>query len=87
MHTILAYLLAGLTDIRIAQIAGEPIETNADSFTLRLLILGAMTLFSYAFQTMFDKLREAEDEAKEFQIRRTTPATGPCGIAHQLKTL
>ena len=44
--TILAYLLAGLTDIRIAQIAGEPIETNADSFTLRLLILGAMTLFS-----------------------------------------
>ena len=86
--TILAYLLAGLTDIRIAQIAGEPIETSADSFTLRLLILGAMTLFSYAFQTMFDKLREAEDEAKEFQIRQEQlQATGRLAaeIAHQLK--
>ncbi|MGA0409254.1 MAG: hypothetical protein ACO3PR_14290, partial [Limisphaerales bacterium] len=45
--TILAYLFAGLTDIRIAQIEGESIIANTDYLALRLVILGAMTLFSY----------------------------------------
>jgi signal transduction histidine kinase len=86
--TILAYLFAGLTDIRIAQIEGESIIANTDSLALRLVILGAMTLFSYYFQTLFDKLRRAEGDAREFQIRQEQlQATGRLAaeIAHQLK--
>ncbi|MDG1889674.1 MAG: ATP-binding protein [Verrucomicrobiota bacterium] len=86
--TIICFLAAGLTDIAIARMEQETIQTDTDSFILRLVILGTMSLWCYGFQTLFDKQRKVEDEAHEFQIRQEQlQATGRLAaeIAHQLK--
>jgi signal transduction histidine kinase len=86
--TVICFLMAGLTDIGIADVEMESVETNTDSFILRLVILGTMTLWCYGFQTLFDKQRRAEDESREFKIRQEQlQATGRLAaeIAHQLK--
>jgi len=86
--TVLCFIMAGLTDITIAEIELETIETNTDSFILRIVILGTMILWCYGFQTLFDKQRKVDDEAREFKIRQEQlQATGRLAaeIAHQLK--
>ena len=86
--TVICFMMAGLTDVAIARVELESVNTNTDSFVLRLVILGTMTLWCYGFQTLFDKQRRAEDESREFKIRQEQlQATGRLAaeIAHQLK--
>lgn len=63
-------------------------ETGAEPFVLRMVLLLLMTLCCFGVQVLFDKQRQALDEAREYALRQEQlQATGRLAaeIAHQLK--
>lgn len=86
-----SYILAGIIDIAINKFDPLPYsdtETSAEPVLLRVSMLFLMTLCCYGVQILLDRQRRADDEAREFSVRREQlRVTGQLAaeIAHQLK--
>ncbi len=88
------YLFAGVLEVIVsAEMAeldtGRAIAENpTEPFILRLIVLWLMTLCCYGVQVLFEKYRQAEDEAREFNSRQQQLRSAgrlAAQIAHQLK--
>jgi signal transduction histidine kinase len=88
------YLFAGVLEVIVsAEMAeldlGRAVSENpTEPFILRLIVLWLMTLSCYGVQVLFEKYRQAEDEAREFNSRQQQLRSAgrlAAQIAHQLK--
>lgn len=86
----LCYTLAGSLDLTILRLDERLSESQytPEPFVIRIALLVLMTACFYGVQVLFDKQRQAEEEAREFAIRQEQlRSTGRLAaeIAHQLK--
>lgn len=86
----LCYVLAGSLDLTILRLDERLAEAEhgTEPFVIRVAMLLLMTACFYGLQVLFDKQRQAEEEAREFAIRQEQlRSTGRLAaeIAHQLK--
>jgi signal transduction histidine kinase len=91
------YLLAGVLDVTLSAAmieydnprgVADAIENPAEPFILRLIVLWLMTLCCYGVQVLFERHRQAEDEAREFTARQQQLRSAgrlAAEIAHQIK--
>jgi signal transduction histidine kinase len=95
------YLLAGILDVIIAnamvdfeevgrKLSSMPVmpENPAEPFLLRLIVLWLLTICCYGVQVLFEKQRQAGEEAHEFHSRQTQLRSAgrlAAQIAHQIK--
>jgi len=88
------YLLAGVLDMIVSAEMAEfesgraAPENPAEPFLLRLIVLWLMTLCCYGVQVLFEKYRQAEEEAHEFNSRQQQLRSAgrlAAQIAHQIK--
>jgi signal transduction histidine kinase len=91
LFVILGYIIGGALDIAIMQFdpppGAEP-ETITEPFAMRIILLIVMTFCCYAVQVLLDRQRRANEEAREYALRREQlRVTGQLAaeIAHQLK--
>lgn len=91
----IAYLVAGVLDVILtAQMVdfddnpgGGP-ENPAEPFILRLFVLILMSMCCYGVQALFERHRQAEEEAREFSGRQQQLRSAgrlAAQIAHQIK--
>jgi signal transduction histidine kinase len=91
----LSYLTAGVLDLILkAQMVdyeenpAATVENPAEPFALRLIVLILMSLCCYGVQVLFERHRQAEDEAREFAGRQQQLRSAgrlAAQIAHQIK--
>jgi signal transduction histidine kinase len=100
----LSYVMAGALDViisgedaiymaldagtRHALDLGHGEENTAEPFLLRVIVLVLMTVCCYGLQSLFEKQRLAEEEAKEFLFRQEQLHSAgrlAARIAHQIK--
>ena len=91
------YLLAGVLDVIITQAmlefedTGRHVQQIADPtepFLIRLIVIWLMSVCCYGVQVLFEKQRQAGDEAREFSNRQAQLRSAgrlAAEIAHQLK--
>ena len=88
------YLMAGVLDMIVSAEMVEfesgrvAPENPAEPFLLRLIVLWLMTLCCYGVQVLFEKYRQAEEEAREFNSRQQQLRSAgrlAAQIAHQIK--
>src|SRR5204863_8504422 len=69
-------------------IESPPPENPAEPFVLRIMILWFVTACCYGVQVLLDKQRRADQEAREFALRREQLGTAgrlAAEVAHQIK--
>ena len=91
----LSYLTAGVLDLILkAQMVdyeenpAAAAENPAEPFALRMIVLILMSLCCYGVQVLFERHRQAEDEAREFAGRQQQLRSAgrlAAQIAHQIK--
>lgn len=91
----ISYLVAGVLDLVLkAQMVdfdeapGTPSENPAEPFILRLIVLILMSMCCYGVQVLFERHRQAEEEAREFSGRQQQLRSAgrlAAQIAHQIK--
>ena len=90
------YLLAGILDVAIQDemldfeemSLGAIPQNPTEPFLLRLIVLWLMTACCYGIQVLFEKQRQAADEAQEFAARQEKLQSAgrlAAQIAHQIK--
>jgi len=93
------YLLAGVLDVIIANAMLDFEETGravsplmpdnpTEPFLIRLIVIWLMTLCCYGVQVLFEKQRQAGEEAREFNSRQAQLRSAgrlAAQIAHQIK--
>jgi signal transduction histidine kinase len=88
------YLFAGILDVTLsaemAEFEGPRVgqDNPAEPFILRLIVLWLMTACCYGVQVLFEKHRQAEEEAREFVGRQQQLRSAgrlAAQIAHQIK--
>jgi len=94
------YLLAGLLEVIINKAMLEfedtgrnlhsiPVSTDpTEPFLLRVIVIWLMTICCYGVQVLFEKQRQAQEEAREFSNRQAQLRSAgrlAAEIAHQLK--
>src|SRR5688572_14220217 len=91
----LSYLIAGVLDLilkaQMVDFEEGPVttpENPAEPFILRLIVLILMSLCCYGVQVLFERHRQAEEEAREFSGRQQQLRSAgrlAAQIAHQIK--
>src|SRR5687767_2957672 len=92
----ISYLVAGILDLvltaQMVDYEEAPValaaENPAEPFALRLIVLILMSLCCYGVQVLFERHRQAEDEAREFSGRQQQLRSAgrlAAQIAHQIK--
>jgi len=95
LSAIFCYLLAGVLDVAIAdelldfeELGRGGTENPTEPFLLRLFVLLLMAACCYGIQVLFEKQRQAEEEAREFSSRQAQLRSAgrlAAQIAHQIK--
>jgi len=91
----LSYLIAGVLDLilkaQMLDFEEGPVttpENPAEPFILRLIVLVLMSMCCYGVQVLFERHRQAEEEAREFSGRQQQLRSAgrlAAQIAHQIK--
>ncbi len=89
LEAIIAAGMADLEDLR-GKISSLPVavENPTEPFLVRLFVIWLMTVCCYGVQVLFEKQRQAEEEAREFGSRQAQLRSAgrlAAQIAHQLK--
>jgi signal transduction histidine kinase len=95
LSAIFCYLLAGLLDVAISdelldfeELGRGTAENPTEPFLLRLFVLLLMAACCYGIQVLFEKQRQALEEAREFTSRQAQLRSAgrlAAQIAHQIK--